>query len=89
MPHSVVSEILIRFVGAVLYNTGRALVPFIAPGVGVEPIERQRPQNLWKWNSLTYTRGKERYFFAETVAIVGGAFWLLVAVLAGLVVWLA
>ena len=90
MPHSIAAEFLVRVVGAVIcYNTGKLLILFFSPSISVEPFDRQKSQSLWKWDSLTYTKGKDRYFYAETVAIIGGAFWVIVLALLGLVVWLA
>jgi hypothetical protein len=78
-----IAQILLE---VVLYGTGKLFAQILVPHVGIEPFDRQRSAAGWKWRGFTYSKGNKRFFYTESIQMLGFVVWLVVGlmILAGL-----
>ena len=69
------------------YAVGKVVAQVFLPHLAIEPFTKQRsaPQSAigYRWQGLTYTKGKQRFLYTESIAGIGAVFILLV----GLALW--
>lgn len=81
------AELLFQIVfETVAYGIGRAFLLVFAPHIGSELEVSPSPKHSWKWRGWTFQRDGRKYFYVESVQLVG---LLVAAVLALLVALIA
>ena len=74
-------EIVFEFVA---YGVGRAFLLVLAPRYGVElDVDPGPSKRSWKWRGWSFERGGRRYFYVESVQLVG------IAIIIALIVMVA
>ena len=69
------------FFEIVCYSIGRFVAPILFNGIKVESVSRIRTQsNRWKWKGFTYEQSKQRFFYAESLQMIGLLSILVVAI---------
>lgn len=82
------AELLFQIVfETIAYGIGRAFLLVLAPHIGTE-LEVTPPKHSWKWRGWTFERGGRKYFFVESVQLVGLLVMIVFAVLAALAAYL-
>jgi hypothetical protein len=69
-----IGEVVAQFVGEVLcYGTGRMILSIMTPGIRIPKTAATHwPRKTARsWFALTYTRDGSRYYYDETVTLVG------------------
>lgn len=78
-----IGEIVAQFVGEILcYGTGRVIVQVFVPHIRIPKTSATPWPQMTKrrWFAATYERDGVRYFYEDTVTLVGVLFWVFVAV---------
>ena len=77
---SILFEIIGQFIVEILaYGTGKFFALVFIPRIGIEPLEQQRSAPRWKWRGFSYLKGDRRFFYTESIQLLGMAVWILVA----------
>lgn len=88
MPHSFFAEMGIELLfRGVCYGSGRLLLFLLAIPVQVEAFSRQKIRRYRDCDSFTYQRAGIRYLYTDSVVLLGLMFWLVLALIAGMLWW--
>ena len=76
-----IGELIVQVVGEFVgYATGRVVLSVFTPHIRIAPLSKSTRPPKQRRFALTYTQGRCRYYFDETVIAVGVLIWVLIII---------